>query len=112
MERCPSTHWLCKALTVAALCAGPRFVPLALASPFTTETPAAYTFGDHKFAIFLPVKNTGKAEATDIVVTSVTFGNAKLASPSLPAKMSDIDADTTGALYLNVNDQALAAGQK
>ncbi len=112
MEGCHSTHWLCKALTVAALCAGPRFVPLALASPFTTETPAAYTFGDHKFAIFLPVKNTGKTEATDIMVTNVTFGNAKLTSPSLPAKMSNIDGDTTGALYLNFNDQNLVAGKK
>jgi len=112
MEGCRSTNLLCKALTVAVLCAGPRFVPLAMASPFTAETPAAYTFGDHKFAIFLPVKNTGNAEATDIMVTTVTFGNAKLTSPSLPAKMSNIDADTTGALYFNFNDQNLVAGQK
>jgi hypothetical protein len=112
MERGPSTNWLRTALTVAALCAGPTFVPLALASPFTTETPASYTFGNHKFAIFLPVKNTGKTEATDIMVTTVTFGNAKLASPSLPAKMGNIDADATGALYLNFNDQNLVAGQK
>ena len=112
MQCCGSTSWLRKVLTVATLCAGPSFVPPAMASPFTTETPAAYTFGDRKFAIYLPVKNTGKTEATDIIVTTVMFGNAKLTSPSLPARVSSIDADTTGAIYLNFDDQSLAAGQK
>jgi len=101
------TKWLLRVFALLFL-----WVPLAWPSPFTTDTPAVYTFSNHKFAIFLPVKNTGKIEATDIEITSITLGNAKLSAPSLPSKVGNIDADQTAAIYLNFNDQTLVAGQK
>lgn len=78
---------------------------------FSTQTPLAGEVGS-KFVVFLPVFNTGTADATGVQVTSVTLGHSVPVSPTLPQNLQTLAAGDHVSLDLQFDSTNLVLGAR
>ena len=83
--------------------------PVITMEPLTsgpvTSGPAA---GD--FFVIVPLKNTGTANASNLEITSATFGTAPLLSPSLPVVLGTLTVGSSSVVTFTFDGSTLTAG--
>src|SRR5258708_37928138 len=77
---------------------------------FSTRTPMSGELGGN-FIVFLPIFNTGTAEADNVQITSATLGHATLTSPVFPVSAGIMTPGGYYGLGLQFSASNLVVGQ-
>ena len=104
-------QWAFNILLPGLFAATASFVVAAQSAPvFSTQTPI-YGGSGSSFTVYLPIFNGGGTTATNVEITSATFGSATLLTPSLPFAVGNLPASTSVGLPLTFNATSLTSGK-
>lgn len=107
--QCPVSRWA-RAISLAAFCLGLASSVSAQAGPaFSTQAPISGIVGS-TFTVFLPVFNTGAADAANVLVTSVALGHMAPTNLSLPQSIGTLVAGDHHVLDLGFDAGVVSVG--